>query len=326
MTGPIPRTQLPGTSLEASVLALGTSGWGWWCPPPVCEAVMDAYDEAGGNFIDSADVYPLDSDPSHRGVSEDIIGRWMAARRNRHRFIVATKVGGAMGGNAGDQGLSRAHIIDAVEGSLQRLQTDYIDVYQTHWDDGTDVEETLGAFSDLVKAGKVRHVGACSYSAPRLRECLETSARHGYLPFRTLQLKLNVIDRARLTPEVASLSCAHDISVLAYSPLAGGFLPRHSGPPHDVAESARHRATQSRYGSAMDLDGARRLAAMSDALGVGVVELCLRWVLGQTGVRVAIVGASSVEQLQGLVSAVSGASVAQAGLVRAVVAAVDART
>lgn len=324
MATELPRVYLSGTGLEVAVLGLGTGGWGWWCAAETCEHVMDAYWEAGGNLIDCADVYPLDENPSHRGLAEEIIGAWMARRGNRERLVVATKLGGAMGEGASQKGLGRRHVLNAIDGSLKRLRTDYVDLYQAHWDDGTDLEETLRAMEDLVKAGKVRHIGGCSYSASRLRECMDTAARFDLPPFRTLQVKVNLLDRDRLTPELSSVCEAYGVSLLAYSPLASGFLTGRYQEPAGQGRSPRSALVERRYRTDENLRLLRRIAISCERAGVGMIEFCLGWVLRQPGVSVALVGASSVEQLAVMAAAATASSITSPDTSRALESLLDA--
>src|SRR5512145_2103552 len=160
--------KLGRTGLNVAALCLGGNTFGWTTDQTASEAVLDAYVEAGGNFIDTADVYARRAPGNSGGESENALGKWMAARRNRHDVIIATKVMGPMGPGPNDTGLSRQHIAAGVEASLHRLGTDYIDLYQAHWDDrDTPLDETLRAFDDLVRQGKVRYVGASNYHAWR---------------------------------------------------------------------------------------------------------------------------------------------------------------
>ncbi|MBI4454610.1 MAG: aldo/keto reductase [Acidobacteria bacterium] len=311
----IPTVTLPATSLEVSVLGLGTGGWGWSCPAADCEEVMDVYCDQGGNLIDSADVYPLDSNLSHRGLAEEIIGNWISKKRNRSKIILATKVGGVMGEGDSCKGLGREHILQAVDDSLRRLRTDYIDIYQTHWDDGTNPEDTLGAMADLVKAGKVRYIGCCSYSARRLLQCLEISSRYRIPPFRTLQLKVNLIDRGRLTKTLGSICATHNISILAYSPLAGGFL---TGKYLDQnwRSTSKTDVIESRYLNDENSMLVKGMAAICESLGINLIEFCTHWVLGQNSVKVVLFGANSAAQLKAITASVGFLPISQAQVVR----------
>jgi aryl-alcohol dehydrogenase-like predicted oxidoreductase len=174
------------TGLKVAALCLGGNTFGWTTDQKASEAVLDAYCEGGGNFVDTADVYARWVPGNTGGESETVLGRWLQARGSRHRVIVATKVCGPMGPGPNDKGLSRLHILDGVDASLRRLQTDYVDLYQAHWDDReAPLEETLHAFDDLVRQGKVRYVGASNYTAWRLTRALWVSDRHGYARYES---------------------------------------------------------------------------------------------------------------------------------------------
>jgi len=171
------------TGLRVAALCLGGNTFGWTTDQAASEAVLDAYLEAGGNFIDTADVYSRWAPGNKGGESETVLGKWMTARKNRHAVLMATKVMGPMGPGPNDTGLSRQHIMEGVEASLRRLQTDYIDLYQAHWDDReTPLEETLRAFDDLVSQGKVRYLGCSNYQAWRLTRALTTSPTRSASP------------------------------------------------------------------------------------------------------------------------------------------------
>jgi len=188
--------KLGRTGLRVSALCLGGNTFGWTTDQKASETVLDAYLEAGGNFIDTADVYSRWAPGNSGGESEIVLGKWMAARKNRHAALIATKVMGPMGPGANDTGLSRQHIVDGVEDSLRRLQTDYIDLYQAHWDDReTPLEETLRAFDDLVSQGKVRYIGASNYHAWRLTRALWESDKRGYVRYESIQPKYNLLAR-----------------------------------------------------------------------------------------------------------------------------------
>ena len=180
--------KLGRTGLKVAALCLGGNTFGWTTDQAASEAVLDAYVDAGGNFIDSADVYSRWAPGNTGGESENALGIWMRARKNRARVLIATKVMGPMGPGPNDTGLSRAHIVDGVEASLRRLQTDYIDLYQAHWDDrDTPLDETLRAFDDLVRQGKVRYIGASNYVAWRLTRALWASDARGFVRYESIQ-------------------------------------------------------------------------------------------------------------------------------------------
>ncbi len=217
--------KLGRTGLKVSALCLGGNTFGWTTDQKASEAVLDAYLEAGGNFIDTADVYSRWAPGNKGGESEHALGIWMTERKNRHAVLIATKVMGPMGPGPNDTGLSRQHIAEGVEASLKRLQTDYIDLYQAHWDDrDTPLEETLRAFDDLVSQGKVRYIGCSNYHAWRLTRALWESDKHGYARYESLQPKYNLVFRDEYERELEPLCLEQGVGVIPYSSLGSGFL------------------------------------------------------------------------------------------------------
>src|SRR5262247_1953544 len=209
--------RLGRTGLRVAALCLGGNTFGWTTDLNASEPVLDAYVEAGGNFIDTADVYSRWVSGHKGGESEEVLGKWMTARGNRRAVIIATKVMGPMGPGPNDTGLSRQHIIHGVEDSLRRLQTDFIDLYQAHWDDrDTPLDETLRAFDDLIRQGKVRYVGASNYHAWRLTRALWESDRRAYARYESIQPKYNLVfrdeyHRGRELPKTARASSVEKI-------------------------------------------------------------------------------------------------------------------
>jgi len=272
--------------------------FGWTADEQRSVAVLDAYVDGGGNFIDTADTYSA-------GESESILGRWMGARKNRSRLIIATKVGSRMGGNPTMQGLSRRYIIEEVEASLKRLQTDYIDLYQAHRDDpNTPLDETMATFNDLVRQGKVRYIGASNYSAARLREALRISEQHGYIRYECLQPPYNLVNRAVYEGELESLCLERELGVITYSSLASGFLSGKYRMGKEVPSSPRAKGVQERY---MNEKGERVLAQLdrvAAAHAATVAQVALAWIMARPGIISAIASATSVEQLRELLGAV----------------------
>jgi aryl-alcohol dehydrogenase (NADP+) len=281
------------TELDVFRLCLGGNVFGWTADESQSFAVLDAYAAAGGNFIDTADTYTRPS----MGVSETIIGRWMAARGNRDDIVLATKVGS-------DGGLSAKNVREHAEGSLKRLQTDRIDLYYAHKDDlDTPVEETLRAFDELVRAGKVRHIAASNLSGERLRESLDASWREGLAEYVALQPQYNLVERERYEREYAPIVAEHNLACLPYYGLARGFLTgkyREGGPEVDSprAQGARQY---------LDARGGRVLAAL-DEVAAGraapIAAVALAWLSAQPGVVAPLASARSVEQLEALLPAV----------------------
>lgn len=290
--------RLGRTGLKVSELCLGTMQWGWTTDEVTGHAVMDAFMEAGGNFIDTADVYSRWAPNNPGGVSEEVIGRWMKARGNRHDVVLATKVRGRMWDGPNGEGLSRGHILRAVDDSLRRLQTDYIDLYQTHSDDrDTPLEETLSALDDVVRAGKVRYIGASNYHAWRLMSGLWISDRDRLARFDSVQPHYNLAHRDEFERELKPLCETYGLGVTPYSPLAGGFLTGKYR-PDKPAEGARSENIQKRYFNERGWKVLERLGDVAQDRGLTKSQVALAWQLSQPVITSPIIGANSVEQLR----------------------------
>jgi aryl-alcohol dehydrogenase-like predicted oxidoreductase len=281
------------TELDVFRLCLGGNVFGWTADEQASFAVLDAYAEAGGNFIDTADTYTR----PNLGASETIIGRWIAERGNRDDIVLATKVGS-------DGGLSADNIRSHVEGSLQRLQTDRIDLYYSHKDDGSvPVIETLRAYDELVRSGKVRHIAASNLPPARLRESLEVSWREGLAEYVALQPHYNLVERSGYEREYAPLVAEHDLACLPYYGLAKGFLTGKYRPGGPAVDSPRASGAL----GYLDARGERVLAAL-DAVAAEraatVSAVALAWLSAQPGVVAPIASARSVSQLEALLPAV----------------------
>lgn len=289
--------KLGKTELEISELCLGTMQFGWTTDEATGFEVMDAFLEAGGNFIDTADIYSNWAENNPGGVAEEIIGRWMKERGNRHEVILATKVRGKMWEGPDGEGLNRAHIMRGVEDSLRRLEIETIDLYQTHWYDAdTAIDETLRALDDLVKGGKVRHIGASNYPAWRLMESLWSSNVNGTARYDSLQPHYNIARRDEFERELMEVCQQYEIGVIPYSPLAGGFLTGKYG-KDKVPESARASGAKRKY---FNEKGWRVLEAVREVAhetGVPPAAVALGWLLAQPSIVAPIIGANSVEQL-----------------------------
>jgi len=287
------------SGLKVSELALGTMQWGWTTDEENAFAVMDAYVEAGGNLIDTADVYSRWAEGNPGGVSEEIIGRWIKARGNRHDIVLATKVKGRMWDGPNGEGLSRLHIARAVEDSLRRLQTDYIDLYQSHsYDEDTLIDETMRAFDDLVRAGKVRYVGCSNYPAWRLVEALWTSSSLGLVSYVSLQPHYNMIRRREFEQDLADVVEGYGLGVIPYSPLAGGFLTGKYRRGDELPDSRRAAAVQRRYFREDNFTLLDRIEEIGRAHDKTLPQVALAWLLSNPLVTAPIIGANSVEQLQ----------------------------
>ena len=298
-------TRLGRTGLEVSRLCLGTMQFGWTADRKTSFAVMDAYYEAGGRFLDTADIYSRWVDGNPGGVSEEIIGAWMAERGCRDDIVLATKVRGRMWDGPNGEGLSRLHIQRAVEDSLRRMGTDCIDLYQTHFPDAdTPIEETLRALDDLVRAGKVRYVGASNYRAWQLVEAEWTARTGGLARYDCLQPHYNLAHRSDFEPDLEAVCLQHGIGVIPYSPLAGGFLTGKYRPDGPAPDSARAGRIQERYQDERGWAVLEALDAVAEAQDASVAQVALAWLLARPAVTAPIVGANSPAQLQELLPAV----------------------
>jgi aryl-alcohol dehydrogenase-like predicted oxidoreductase len=286
---------------EVPVICLGGNVYGWTLPEAETFRQLDAALDAGLNFVDTADVYSRWV-PGHRGgESETIIGKWFAKSGKRKDVILATKVGNEMG--QGQKGLSAAYIRQAVEHSLQRLQTDYIDIYQAHKDDSeTPLEETLGAFNELVKQGKVRYIGASNYSGARLAEALETSREHGFASYISLQPHYNLVERQDYESDLLPVVKKYKVGVIPYFSLAAGFLTGKYRSKQDAEKAARGSMVQ-KYLNDWGFAVVKALEEVADAHGSTPARVALAWLLAQPGITAPIASATNEKQLADLAEA-----------------------
>jgi aryl-alcohol dehydrogenase-like predicted oxidoreductase len=289
------------SGLEVSPLAFGGNVFGWTVDEPTSFRLLDAFVASGCNFIDTADIYVKWASGKSGGESETIIGNWLKRSGNRDRVVIATKVGEAMGPDR--KGLSKSYILSAVEDSLKRLQTDYIDLYQSHIDDpGTPLEETLEAYDRLIKEGKVRAIGASNYEAERLAQALKVSRQHGYPVYRSLQPQYNLYDRAGYEAALEPLCRKEGLGVIPYYPLASGFLTGKYRSESDLSKSVRGQGVR----SYMNERGFRILNALDEAAkqyGTTPASVALAWLMARPGITAPIASATSLEQLSALVAA-----------------------
>lgn len=291
------------SGISVPPLMFGGNVFGWTVDKAASHRLLDRLVEVGLNAIDTADVYSYWVPGHMGGESETIIGEWLAARGNRSQVMIATKVGMKMG--SGEQGLSRAWIMKEVDASLQRLRTDVIDLYQAHKDDAdTPLEETLGAFADLIKAGKVRAIGASNYTAPRLKLALETSAKLGLPRYETLQPLYNLMDRKVFEDDLAALCRAEGIGVINFYALASGFLSGKYRSEADFGKSKRG-ANMAKYLNPRGLNVVDALAAVAGETGTTSAQVAIAWLLAKPAVTAPIASATSLEQLDDLVKAAS---------------------
>ena len=293
------------TGLKVSEICLGTMQFGWTSDEATSRRVMDTFWEAGGNFIDTADIYTnWAGDASYGGKSEEFIGRWIKDKGIRRDCILATKVRGRMWPGPNGEGLSRHHIMQACEDSLRRLQTDTIDLYQCHWADlTTPIEETLFALEDLVKAGKVRYIGASNYPAWRLMEALATSDKRGLARFDCYQPEYSLMERQLFEYEAAPLCKHYQVGVIPYSPLAGGFLTGKYRPTSERPDSVRAGGILEKYGNAQGYGVIDALEEIGRAHGKTIAQTALAWQLSNPVITAPIIGANTPEQLTDLLGA-----------------------
>ncbi|MET0370044.1 MAG: aldo/keto reductase [Sphingobium sp.] len=292
------RRPLGTTGLSIAPLVLGGNVFGWTIDRDASFAILDAFVAGGGTMIDSADVYSVFAPGNKGGESETIIGQWLAARGRRNDVQIATKVGMAM---PDGKGLSADWIARSVEGSLRRLGTDYIDLYYAHRDDDTvPLEETLVAFDALVKAGKVRAIGASNYSAARLAEALDISAGNGLASYGALQPGFNLVDRKGFDQTLQQLCIARGLGVVPYFALASGFLTGKYTRGAAV-EGARKGLVQS-YASAAAFDVLDVMETVRGETGLTLAQIALAWLAAQPGITAPIASGTSVRQVEELLA------------------------
>lgn len=290
------------SGLQVSPLCFGGNVFGWTADEATSFRLLDAWVDAGFNFVDTADLYSRWAPGHTGGESESVIGRWLRQTGKRNRIVLATKVGKDMGD--GKVGLRPEYIRQAVDASLTRLKTDHIDLYQSHDDDATvPPADTLGAYSDLIKAGKVRAIGASNFTAARLAESLATSERLGLARYESLQPLFNLYDRAVFEKELQPLCVEQGVGVINFYALAAGFLTGKYRTEADAAKSARGKNTTARY---LNERGLRILAALDTVaarLNATPGQVAVAWQIVQPGITAPIASATSLAQLQDLVKA-----------------------
>jgi aryl-alcohol dehydrogenase-like predicted oxidoreductase len=295
------KRQLGRSSLYVSPITFGGNVFGWTADEPMSFRLLDAWLDAGFNFIDTADVYSRWHPGNKGGESETIIGNWLKARGSRDKVVLATKLGIEMA--PGKKGLSRHYMMQAVEDSLRRLQTDYIDLYQSHRDDpDTPIAETLSAYADLIKQGKVREIGASNFTADRLAASLQVSAEQGLPRYESLQPQYSLVERAEFEGPLEDLCLREKVGVIGYYSLASGFLT-------------------GKYRSRSDMEGRPRGSRVEKYLndyGLGVIkaldevaaryrakpgQIAVAWLIARPSVTAPIVSATNPDQLQELAGA-----------------------
>ena len=292
---------LGNSGLEVAPLAFGGNVFGWTADEPTSFALLDAFVAGGFNLIDTADVYSRWAPDHSGGESETIIGKWLKRSGKRARVIIATKVGKEMGPKS--KGLSKAYILQAVESSLQRLQTDYIDLYQSHADDAdTPLEETLGAYDQLIRQGKIRVIGASNYSAQRLAESLKVSEQTGYPRYECLQPLYNLYDRADYEKELEPLCREKGLGVISYFSLASGFLTGKYRSKDDLSKSARAEMVK-KYLNERGFRIIEALDKVAQQHQLTPSKVALAWLIAHPGITAPIASATNLEQLNELIEA-----------------------
>lgn len=295
------KRKLGNSGLTVSPLAFGGNVFGWTADEKTSFRLLDTFVEAGFNLIDTADVYAHWVPGNQGGESEAIIGKWLKQTGKRDKVIIATKIGMEMG--PGKKGLSDAYIHQGVEDSLKRLQTDYIDLYQSHEDDkSTPLEETLATYAGLIKEGKVRVIGASNYSAERLAEGLRVSKQHGFPSYQSLQPLYNLYDRAGYETSLERVCVENGLGVISYFSLASGFLTGKYRSEEDLGKSPRGK-TAKKY---LNDRGQRILKALDEVAAEyqsTPAKVSLAWLMARPSVTAPIASATSEAQLKDLMEA-----------------------
>jgi 1-deoxyxylulose-5-phosphate synthase len=299
--------RLGRTGLKVTEVCLGTMTFGQQCDEPTSFRIMDEAAEAGITFIDTADVYPVPVSLETSGRTEEIVGRWLKGKRDD--FVLATKCRMQMGTRPNDAGLSRKHILSAIDASLARLGTDYVDLYQVHAPDpDTPIDETLSALDAIVRSGKALYIGCSNFQAWQLGHALWTSDRLRLARFDSVQPRYNLLFR-EIEHELFPLCQDQGVGVIVYNPLAGGFLTgkhRRNAPPADNTRFAvAGKLYLDRYWNEASFDAIERLRAFFESRGKSLTHVAVSWVLHQATVTSAIVGATSPEQLRDTLGGVS---------------------
>jgi len=290
------------SSLEVSPLCFGGNVFGWTVDEAASFSLLDAWLDAGMNFVDTADMYSRWVPGHQGGESETVIGKWLRQSGRRSQVVLATKVGKEMGD--GKVGLRPEYIREAVDASLRRLQTDYIDLYQSHDDDpGVPLEDVLGTFDDLIRQGKVRAIGASNYSAPRLAEALQISQKHGLARYESLQPLYNLYDRAVFEQALQPLCVEQQVGVINFYSLAAGFLTGKYRTEADAGKSARGARVTDTYLNERGLRILDALDTVARNMGAQSSEVAVAWIMRQPGIAAPIASATSLAQLQSLIRA-----------------------
>jgi 1-deoxyxylulose-5-phosphate synthase len=295
------------TGLQVSRLCLGTMTFGYQCDEATSHTILDRAADGGITFLDTADVYPIGGNAETVGRTEEVVGRWLQGRRDR--FIVATKCWGRMGPSRWEQGNSRKHVLDAIDASLKRLQTDYVDLYQLHGPDpDTPIDETLRALEDIVRSGRARYVGCSNFLAYQVARAIGRSEALGIVRFDSVQPRYNLLFR-EIERELLPLCREEGVGVIPYNPLAGGLL---TGKHQRETPEEGSRFTlgsagpryQDRYWHDREFDTVDELRPIASEAGMTLAQMSVAWVLANPAITAPIIGASRPEQLEDSLKAV----------------------
>jgi len=299
----IEKRKLGSSDLLVSPITFGGNVFGWTIDEAKSFEILDGFLDAGFNFIDTADVYSRWADGNKGGESETIIGNWMKTRNNRNKIILATKLGSDMGD--GKKGLSKKYILEAVDASLTRLKTDYIDLYQSHYDDPeTPIEETLEAYDQLIRAGKIRWIGASNFSAERLKESLETSQRLSLPKYQTFQPEYNLYKRESFEKEYEQICLDNHIGVINYYALASGFLSGKYRSEEDFGKSKRGAGIKA-FLNDRGFKILKALDEVSEQYNSTPASVSLAWLIARPSITAPIASVTSLSQLEDLTKAAS---------------------
>lgn len=290
--------KLGNTGIKISEIVLGTMQMGWRIDEKTSFAIMDKALELGINTFDTADIYSKWADGSYAGKTEEIIGRWLADRKTREDIVLATKLFGEMGEDVNNRGLSRRHIHQALIGSLDRLQTDWIDIYFTHtFDEVTPVEETLRTFTSLIESGKINYIGASNHPAWRLMQSLWVSDKNGLERYEVLQPVYNIARRHTFEQELEPIIQEYNLGVTSYSPLGGGFLTGKYEKDKET-DTPRYESVKRRYFKDRNFEMLETIEKKADEKGATMAQIALLWVIHKENISAPIIGANSVKQLE----------------------------
>lgn len=295
------------TELEVSRLCLGSMTMGWTSTKKDSFAIMDYAVEHGINFLDSADIYSFWAEGNDGGVAESWIGEWLTSRKLTDKMIIATKARGKMWEGPDGEGLSRTHLMRAVEDSLRRLQIERIDLYQSHWpDENTPLEETFRAFETMIEQGKVRYIGCSNHSAEQLQAALDTATKEGTPRYESLQPHYNCVHRREYEAELMGLCARENLGVTPYSPLAGGFLTgkykRHEQAPVNSRGYGNDRMRP--YATDKGFTIVEKLSQLGQTRQASAAQMAVAWLLANPTISSVIVGANRIEQLADTIQSV----------------------